>query len=150
MKSLSAVLKPIIIQNQATCSFALIKITPENRSWRLNKSTASVGFIYRHIGEIQLLLGTFLGESTTVVNTTMGFQDTGQGTDLEISSQLWESGYHMLLNLAEKHPEDWWMEQVETPFFGTVTRLALMAHILNHNAHHCGQISLTLSRHSEE
>ncbi|MFM1879314.1 MAG: hypothetical protein RLZZ241_2180 [Bacteroidota bacterium] len=150
MKSLANVLIPLIDQNKFTCAYTFKKITTENISWRLNKETASVGFIFRHIAEIQLLLGQFLGEATEVSNTTMGFQDTGQGNNLEKSKELLQDGYKMLLELAEKHPEYWWMETIETPFFGTVSRLAMMGHILNHNAHHSGQISLTLARHTVE
>ena len=146
MKTLNAVLKPLIDQNQFTCAYTFKKINPENLSWRLNEAAASVGFIFRHLAEIQLLLGQFLDVPTEVKNTTMGFQDTGQGKDLEKSNELLQAGYQMLLELAEKHPESWWMETIDTPFFGTVSRLAMLGHILNHNAHHSGQIALTLSR----
>ena len=64
MKSFQDFLKPLINQNQLTSFYTFNKINPENRDWRLNKDTASVGFIYRHIAEIQLLLGQFLGEPT--------------------------------------------------------------------------------------
>lgn len=146
MKTLNAILKPLIDQNQFTCAYTFKKINADNLSWRLNDSAASVGFIFRHIAEIQLLLGQFLDVPTEISNTTMGFQDTGQGSDLEKSNELLQDGYQMLLGLAEKHPESWWMETIETPFFGSVSRLAMLGHILNHNAHHSGQISLTLSR----
>lgn len=150
MKSFQDFLKPLINQNQLTSFYTFKKINPENRDWRLNKDTASVGFIYRHIAEIQLLLGQFLGEPTEVVNTTMGFQDTGQGADLEASTALIHDGFRMLHQLAEKHPESWWMETEETPFFGTVTRLAMLGHIFNHNAHHSGQIALTIARSADK
>lgn len=146
MITLNEVLKPLITQNQFTCAYTFNKINPENRTWRLNDSAASVGFIFRHIAEIQLLLGQFLDVPTEVSNTTMGFQDTGQGNDFEKSNELFQDGYQMLLELAEKQPESWWMETIDTPFFGTVSRLAMLGHILNHNAHHSGQISLTLAR----
>jgi len=139
-------LKLLIDQNKFTCNFSFQKITPKNSSWRLTPEAASIGFIFCHIGEIQLLLGTFLGATTDVTNTTMGFADTGQGADLEASRRLVEAGYEMLYGLAERHDSDWWLETVETPFFGEVERLRMLGHILNHNAHHCGQISLTLAR----
>ena len=146
MKTLNAILKPLIDQNQITCAHTFKKINTDNLSLRLNAEAASVGFIFRHLAEIQLLLGQFLDVPTEVKNTTMGFQDTGQGKDLEKSNELLQAGYQMLLELAEKHPESWWMETIDTPFFGTVSRLAMLGHILNHNAHHSGQIALTLSR----
>ncbi len=140
-------LKLLIDQNKFTCSYYFRKISPKNLQWKLNAKTASIGFIFRHIGEIQLLLGTFLGEPTAAANTTMGFDDTGQGADLETSRRLVEAGYEMLYSLVDKHDTSWWLEKTETPFFGKIERLRMLAHILNHNAHHCGQIALTLARH---
>lgn len=144
----AAFLRLLIEQNKYTSSYSFRKIHPENLDWRLSPEAASVGFIYRHIGEIQLLLGTFLGESTEVSNTTMGFTDTGQGADLEASRHLVEAGYEMLFRLADERDSDWWMATIQTPFFGEIERIRMLGHILNHNAHHAGQIALTLSRFS--
>ncbi len=57
-----------------------------------------------------------------------------------------EKGYAMLKNLIENSTDEDWLKPVETPFFGTVTRIRLFAHILFHNAHHAGQISMTLAK----
>lgn len=148
MKNLSEPIASLIDQNEHICGYTFKKITPENLEWRLTADAGSVGFIYRHIGEIQLLLGQFLGESTQVSNTTMGSQDTGQGKDLEASNELIAEGYTMLRRLVSNQTDAWWTEAIETPFFGTITRLQMLGHIMNHNAHHCGQISLTLARYS--
>jgi uncharacterized damage-inducible protein DinB len=43
-------------------------------------------------------------------------------------------------------PDEEWLGLIDTPFFGKVTRLRLFSHVLFHNSHHCGQISLTLSK----
>lgn len=145
----STLVRLLIDQNKYTSGYSFRKINPENLNWRLSPKAASVGFIYRHIGEIQLLLGTFLGEGTEVTNTTMGFEDTGQGADLEASHRLVDAGYAMLYGLAEKHQPAWWLEKTETPFFGAIERIRMLGHILNHNAHHAGQISLTLARYSD-
>lgn len=147
MNSLTQPIASLIDQNEHTCGYTFKKITFENLEWRLTADAGSVGFIYRHIGEIQLLLGQFLGEPTQVSNMTMGFQDTGQGKDLEASHQLITAGYTMLRNLVSNQTDAWWTETIETPFFGTVTRLQMLGHILNHNAHHSGQIALTLARY---
>lgn len=137
----------MVDQNQFTCGYSFNRVSPQNQAWKLNPETASVGFIYRHSGEIMLLLGTFLGETTDAENTTMGFGDTGQGTDTGKAAALVNRGYEMLYRLADSHEEDWWHERISTPFFGEIERIKMFAHILNHNSHHAGQISLTLARH---
>ncbi len=140
------ILTDLLIQNEMTNGFALNQVTNDNISMRLNDKAASVGFIYRHIGETIHLFGTFLGEETSIQNTTMGQQDVGQGKNFEESKQLLTSGFALLQKIVNKNTEQWWSEEIETPFFGKVNRLRLFSHILYHNAHHAGQISMTLSK----
>jgi uncharacterized damage-inducible protein DinB len=142
-------LKNIFTQNQMTCSFAMNKISNENIDFRLNKQAASVGFIYRHIGETINLFATFLGYTTEVQNTTMGQTDKGQGINLEESRQMINKGYNIWQQIIETTPDEKWLGMIDTAFFGKVTRLRLFAHVLFHNSHHCGQISLTISKGSK-
>jgi uncharacterized damage-inducible protein DinB len=141
-------LQNIIAQNQLTCSFAFKKISNENAGFRLNKQAASVGFIYRHIGETINLFSTFFGCPTDVLNTTMGQTDNGQGKNIEESRQLVEKGYGVWQQIIEITPDEEWLTLIDTPFFGKVTKLRLFSHVLFHNSHHCGQISLTISKGS--
>ena len=141
-----AFLQNILEQNKMTSSYSFTRISNENAGFRLNKQTASIGFIYRHIGETMNLFTRFLGLTTDVQNTTMGKTDTGQGKDTEQSRQLAANGYDLLAQIIETTPEEDWLAMIDTPFFGKVTRLRLFSHILFHNSHHAGQISLTLSK----
>ena len=118
------ILLEILKQNQFTSHFSFDRVSEENASRRLNDKTASIGFIYRHIGETMNLFGQFLGILTDVINTTIGQTDNGQVFEVEYSRQL-------------------------IPFFGTVTRIRLFAHVLFHNSHHAGQISMTLAKGSK-
>lgn len=141
-----AILLDMLAQNELTCSFALDQITPENSRWRLTTTTASIGFIYRHLAETMLLFGLFLGLPTQVQNTTMGQTDEGQERDLDESHRLLNEGFAQLRQFIETASDESWLQPIDTPFFGTVSQARLVAHILFHNAHHSGQIALTLSR----
>jgi len=141
-------LQNIFTQNQMTCSFALNKISNDNIGFRLNKQTASVGFIYRHIGETINLFTSFFGYTTDVQNTTMGESDKGQGKNIEESRQMINKGYNIWQQIINTTSDEEWLGMIDTPFFGKVTRLRLFSHVLFHNSHHCGQISLTLSKGS--
>ena len=66
------VLLEMVKQNQFTSNFSFDRVTEENASLRLNDKTASIGFIYRHIGETIHLFGQFFGIPTDVSNTTIG------------------------------------------------------------------------------
>ena len=140
------ILLEMVKQNEFTSHFSFDKVTEENADLKLNDTTASIGFIYRHIGETISLFGQFFGIPTEVKNTTIGQVDTGRHYDISQSRELIERGYRMLQGLAENSPEDDWLKPVDTPFFGTVSRARLFAHVLFHNSHHAGQISMTLAK----
>jgi uncharacterized damage-inducible protein DinB len=139
-------LQEMIAQNRITCSYALNRISNLNKSYRLTAGTASIGFIYRHIGELMNIFGQFFGVPTDIQNTTMGQIDTGQEFDIETSKFYIEKGYEMLVYLVNNSKDEEWLTTIETPFFGTITRMRLFSHVLFHNSHHTGQISLTLSK----
>lgn len=139
-------LKEMIAQNQMTSSYSFSKITDENKEYRLNAKAASVGFVYRHIGELMNIFGHFFSVPTNIQNTTMGKQDTGQGVDIEKSKHYIAKGYEMLENLVRDTKDEDWLTPIDTPFFGTVSKMRLFSHVLFHTSHHAGQIALALSR----
>lgn len=140
------ILLEILKQNQFTSHFSLDRVNEENAPFRLNDKTASIGFIYRHIGETMNLFGQLLGIPTDVKNTTIGQTDSGQVFDVEYSRQLISRGYSVLKDLVENSADEDWLKTVNTPFFGTVTRIRLLVHALFHTSNHAGQISLTLAK----
>ena len=140
----------MVNQNLMTCSYALDRVTDENKDRRLNEKTASIGFIFRHIGETINMFGHFFGIQTEVQNTTIGQIDTGKDYEIETSRTLIETGFGMLKKLVEETPDSDWLDQIDTPFFGTVSKARLFSHILYHNSHHCGQISMTLEKGVKE
>jgi uncharacterized damage-inducible protein DinB len=140
------VLLEIVKQNQYTSSFSFSRITQQNSGLRLNDRTASIGFIYRHIGETINLFSQFLGIPTDVRNTTMGETDTGQHFDIGYSRDLVERGYKVLEELVQDSSDEEWLKPVDTPFFGTVSKVRIFAHALFHTSHHAGQIALTLAK----
>lgn len=140
------ILLELVKQNQITSSFAFNRVTDETARLRLNEGTASVGFIYRHIGETLNLFCQFLGVPTDVRDSTMGRSDTGATYGVAVSRELIERGYRSLTQLAATNTEADWLEPVDTPFFGTVSRIRLFGHALFHTSNHAGQISLTLAR----
>ena len=144
--SSKAILSEILTQCRSNCYRVYDKITSENAQLRLNDNTASIGFIYRHTGETMHMLCTFLGYETSVSNTTISFVDEGQGHDLEESKSLIESGFRLLESIIDSTPDEKWLETVETPFFGTVSRVRVFSHVMLHNSYHLGQIGLSLRK----
>lgn len=141
-----SIFQDLLHQNQVSCGYTFKKVSSENLSMRLTPEAATVGFMYRHIGEIMHLMSQFFGIPTEVKNSTMGFQDEGQGNNMGENQQLVEEGYAVLQKIIDVTADDKWAELVETPFFGTISKTRLFSHILYHNAYHAGQIALTLKR----
>ncbi len=139
-------LREILSQNQLSCSFAFQKINNETVNLRLNPSAASVGFMYRHIGETMNLFGFFFGLPSTVTNTTMGEKDENKSYNLEESHRMVQKGFKMLEKLIEKSTDSSWNDEIDTPFFGKVSKIKLFSHVLFHNSHHAGQIALTIAK----
>jgi uncharacterized damage-inducible protein DinB len=140
------IFKDLLAQNIISCGFSLNMVNSENVSKSLNENTASVGFIYRHIGETMLMFGYFFGKPSNIQNTTMGKKDEGQGQDFEESKKLVEQGFKLLDEIIESTPISEWSEIVQTPFFGAVSKVRLFSHILYHNSYHSGQIALAIKR----
>jgi len=139
-------LSEMVHQNEFTSRISLDRVTEDNASLRLNDRTASIGFIYRHIGETMNLFGQFLGTPTDVKNTTIGRVDRGEKYEVGYSRELIARGYRMLEALVEDSSDEEWLNPVDTPFFGTVSRIRLFGHVLYHISHHAGQISMTLAK----
>jgi hypothetical protein len=135
------ILLGLLDQNKKNCYSTFKNITPENSPLKLNQKTASIGFIYRHIGETANILSDFLGAETNVENTTIGQSDTGQHYDLETSRALIEQSYKVLEDIIKNTPDADWLEEIETSFLGTLPRIRVFSIILFHNSHHCGQIA---------
>jgi hypothetical protein len=107
----------IVKQNQFTSHFSFSRVNEETANLRLNDGTASVAFIYRHIGETLNLFGQLLGVPSDVQNKTIGQADNGQHQDIGYSRELIERGYRVLLDLVENSTDEDWLKPVDTPFF---------------------------------
>lgn len=135
------ILLQMVEQSRNDCFRILQDIDTDNADFRLTDQTASVGFIYRHIGEATNLMAQFFGYDTDVEGTTMGKTDTGKVYDLETSRMLVDRGYSNLEQLVNETSDNEWFEKVETSWFGELSKINLLAITLYHNSHHCGQIA---------
>lgn len=138
------ILAQILTQNRNDCFHFCNSINNENIDFRLTEQAASIGFIYRHLGETINLIGQFFGYSTTVEGSTLGQKDTGKYYDLETSRLLFEQGYNTFEKLISETSDREWLQDVETTWFGKISRIRLFSLALFHNSHHCGQISMTI------
>lgn len=126
------------------------KLTPENSQNRINPQTGTAGFYMRHIAEAQIMLCKRLFELGDGLPygkpLTLGVaSDDGRLYDVEETKQLLEVGYTTIKQVIETLTDEDWGRIMNT-FWGDVSNLECFSRILNHNAHHCGQIELAIKK----
>lgn len=112
---------------------------------RLKDSPNSVGFLMRHITDVELLFAknVFKNDAVHVVaKTVIDQKDNGSWTNLtELLNDLRDSR-EILLNTIEMQDETMWNETLTTKEFGTKTKAEAFGRIISHTAYHAGQLAL--------
>lgn len=122
-------------------------ITPADLPRRLHPQSNSLGWLLRHIGEVEHLFAkNVFGELIEVRASTIGplAKDHGQFTDLDALLAHLEDAHRVLRAAFEKQTDADWEVYIETKEFGRKMKAEALARISTHTAWHSGQISLIL------
>jgi uncharacterized damage-inducible protein DinB len=122
-------------------------ITEIDLSKKIHPVPNSVGFLMRHIGDVELLFAknVFHGSDIHVVaKTLIDGEDTGAWTNLEEINTYLHEAYHSLVEVLKNQPDESWSELITTKEFGTKTKAEAFGRIISHTAYHYGQIALIL------
>lgn len=125
----------------------LSDITPADLSRRLHPQSNSLGWLLRHIGEVEHLFAkNVFGEPIEVRASTIGpmAKDLGRFTDLDALIAYLDEAHGVLRSAFEKQNEADWETYIETKEFGRKTKAEALARITTHTAWHSGQIILIL------
>ncbi|MBP9105059.1 MAG: DinB family protein [Chitinophagaceae bacterium] len=112
---------------------------------KLLPSQNSVGFLIRHIGDVELLFAknVFGNANVKVIAKTVSTKyDTGEWTNLEELKQYIDTSYESLKSIIEKQTEADWETNVSTKEFGTKTKAEAFGRIISHTTYHAGQIAI--------
>ncbi len=118
-------------------------ISNEDLLKRVHSDSNSVGWLMRHIAEVELLFAKNVFERELNVKAqTIGSiaKDRGQFNELEPLLELIKRAGDEL-GAAIQEIEDW-TGDVSTAEFGTVTRAEALGRITTHTAYHAGQAAL--------
>ena len=132
---------------QKRLTSTLEKLTDEHLRFKLNDTTASLGFLMLHIGESQMSLANIFYGAVPDFKATYSYAATDDGKEIPLAlirKTLTESG-EVVLEAIEKFSDAQWAETVDTRF-GALSRFDALAFIINHSAYHHGQAVLTLKR----
>jgi uncharacterized damage-inducible protein DinB len=122
-------------------------ITEIDLSKKINPAPNSVGFLLRHIGDVELLFAknVFHGADIHVVaKTLIDGEDMGAWTNLEEINTYLHEAFRSLVEVLKNQPDDSWSELITTKEFGTKTKAEAFGRIISHTAYHSGQIALIL------
>jgi len=123
----------------------LAKIKPDDLSKKLGDSPNSVGFMIRHIAEVELLFAkNVFGNMDVKVDaqTLKAGKDTGEWTDLEALVALVEEAGKQLEKAINSQQD--WEAVIKTQEFGEKTKAAALGRITTHTAYHAGQLAIVL------
>ncbi|RAJ13979.1 DinB family protein [Arenibacter echinorum] len=123
----------------------LSNITQEDLSKRLLPAPNSIGFLIRHIGDVELLFAknVFGAQDVKVIaKSVIAQKDTGEWTNLTELLEYVEYSFQMLKSVLEKQQEKDWEATVTTKEFGTKTKAEAFGRIVSHTVHHSGQMAI--------
>lgn len=123
----------------------LTNLTEDDLSKRLLPAPNSIGFLIRHIGDVELLFAKNVfgaQEVKVIAKTVIAQKDTGEWTNRAELLDYVEYSYHMLKSVLEKQQEADWETTVATKEFGTKTKAEAFGRIVSHTIHHSGQMVL--------
>lgn len=110
---------------------------------RLHPNSNSVGWLLRHVAEVELLFAkNVFGQNLSVKAQTIGSiaKDRGQFDELQPLLDFIQTSEDEL-GAAIRNVDDW-SSEVTTAEFGIVTKAEALGRILSHTAYHSGQIAL--------
>lgn len=122
-------------------------ITVNDLSKKLEGKTNSVGFLIRHIAEVELLFAknVFGAKDVKVTaKTIIEGKDTGVWTGENELRDIAKDAYDALLNILKVQTDEDWQETVTTKEFGTKTKAEAFGRIVSHTVYHAGQIAIIL------
>jgi uncharacterized damage-inducible protein DinB len=145
MKSKTDTLLELWIESRTRFNNHLENLSENDLQKKLGNSPNSVGFLIRHIGDVELLFAKNVFSATDVkvsAKTVIDKHDTGEWTDLEALKNYVSESFDKLKAIVEKQTDEDWETQITTKEFGTKTKAEAFGRIVSHTAYHVGQLAI--------
>lgn len=145
MKTKTELLLELWIEARTRFSNQLSGLQSSDLSKTLGDSPNSIGFLIRHIGDVELLFSKNVFGDTNVkvtARTVIEKRDTGEWTDLESLKNYVSESFEKLKAIVEKQSDSDWEETITTKEFGTKTKAEAFGRIVSHTAYHTGQLAI--------
>jgi uncharacterized damage-inducible protein DinB len=112
---------------------------------KLNPSVNSVGFLIRHIGDVELLFAKNVfgaPDVKVVAKTVIDKYDSGEWTNLQELKEYVAHSFEILKSIVEIQTDEDWETEITTKEFGTKTKAEAFGRIVSHTAYHAGQMAI--------
>lgn len=124
---------------------ALANLEASQLPWKLAPGSNSVGFLIRHIAEVEYRFCAMFFQQplpeNVILHTIGPVRDEGAFTDLAALQSFMESAHAHLLTSLRALPEPDWDIPCEAPI-GTLTPRQALGRLIYHTGYHAGQIGL--------
>lgn len=147
MKTKTEILLELWIEARTRFTNQLENISNEDLKKKLGNSPNSVGFLIRHIGDVEFLFAkNVFGLSSVKVSakTVIDKYDTGEWIDLVALKTYVKDSFETLKSIVEKQTDEDWENSISTKEFGTKTKTEAFGRIVSHTAYHAGQMAIVL------
>lgn len=145
MKTQTQILTQLWMEARTRFTNQMENILETDLQKKLLPSVNSVGFLIRHIGDVELLFAKNVFGSADVkviAKTVIDKYDTGEWTNFEELKDYVKYSYEALKNIIEKQTDEDWSTEISTKEFGTKTKAEAFGRIVSHTAYHAGQMAI--------
>ncbi|HMS69354.1 MAG TPA: DinB family protein [Saprospiraceae bacterium] len=145
MKSKTETLLELWVEARTRFSNQLSNITSEDLAKKLGGSPNSVGFLIRHISEVELLFAKNVFGAVHLkvsAKTVIEKWDTGEWTDIVSLKNYVAESFDSLKSILEQQKDEDWESTVTTKEFGTKTKAEAFGRIISHTTYHAGQLAI--------
>jgi uncharacterized damage-inducible protein DinB len=147
MENKTQTLLKLWLEARTRFSNQLESLTESDLRKKLGSSPNSVGFLMRHIGDVELLFAkNVFGDSSVKVSakTVIAKADTGEWTNLEDLKAYVNTSKQQLQAIVTQQTDADWESSITTKEFGTKTKAEAFGRIISHTTYHAGQMAIIL------
>jgi uncharacterized damage-inducible protein DinB len=145
MKTKTEILLDLWVESRTRFTNQLENLSENDLKKKLGESPNSVGFLIRHIGDVELLFAKNVFDDSSVkvtAKTVIEKRDTGEWTDWEALKNYVTESFEKLKSIVEKQTEADWETTITTKEFGTKTKAEAFGRIVSHTSYHAGQLAI--------
>jgi len=145
MKTKTTLFLELWIEARTRFTHVVNQLTEQDLPKKLGDSPNSIGFLVRHIGDVELLFAkNVFGDASVkvIAKTVIEKSDSGEWTDLESLKHYVDESFEKLQKIVEIQSDMDWETVVSTKEFGEKTKAEAFGRIVSHTAYHAGQMAI--------